>query len=211
MSQVSNNLGDGELYIAMLKNRHKIILFILLLVGIDQSVKLIVAKYFIDYHFNIIGDFLFFLPKHNTEYSWINSWLNLGIGFLPHILINLIIIIFLYCAFKYYSSKNKACYSLYWAFILILAGALCSLTDKIFWGGSLDYIGIKGFFIFDIKDIYITSSELLFFAFYIPYVMKNPHLLKFNFKRDILLMRDFFRFIFKDIAKVGRDSNEKNH
>lgn len=195
----------------MLKNRHKNILFIFLLITIEQSVKLIVAEYFINYHFNIIGDFLFFLPKQNTESSWINSWLNLGIGPLPHILINIIIIIFLYYAFKYYSSKNKVCHCLYWAYILILAGALCSLIDKIFWGGSLDYIGIKGFFIFDIKDIYITSSELLFFAFYIPFVIKNPHLLKFDLNRNILFMKEFFGFMLKDIAKFGRGYNEENH
>ena len=44
----------------------------------------------------------------------------------------------------------------------IVAGALCSLIDKVFYGGSLDFIGISNLFIADIKDIYINLGLLFF-------------------------------------------------
>lgn len=36
-----------------------------------------------------------------------------------------------------------------------------SLIDKVAWGGSLDYILLKGFFIFDLKDLYISTFEVM--------------------------------------------------
>jgi len=41
-------------------------------------------------------------------------------------------------------------------FAFIFSGAVCSLIDKLFWDGSLDYILIKGLFTFDLKDVYIN-------------------------------------------------------
>ena len=46
------------------------------------------------------------------------------------------------------------------SFLFILSGALCSLIDKIFYGGSLDFIGISNLFIADIKDMYINLGLL---------------------------------------------------
>ncbi len=46
-------------------------------------------------------------------------------------------------------------------FVFIISGTICSLIDRVLWGGSLDYILIKGLFIFDIKDTFITTFELL--------------------------------------------------
>ena len=48
-----------------------------------------------------------------------------------------------------------------------------NLIDNAFWGGSLDYITIKPFYTFDLKDLYITLCEL----FLITELIDN-HLLK---------------------------------
>lgn len=40
-------------------------------------------------------------------------------------------------------------------FSFLIAGATCSLIDKVCWNGSLDYILLKGMFTFDLKDLYI--------------------------------------------------------
>ena len=48
-------------------------------------------------------------------------------------------------------------------FLFILCGALCSLIDKVFYGGSLDFIGISNLFIADIKDIYINLRFIIFY------------------------------------------------
>jgi UDP-glucose 4-epimerase len=42
-------------------------------------------------------------------------------------------------------------------FAFIFSGAVCSLIDKIFWDGSLDYISLTGLFTFDLKDLYIDT------------------------------------------------------
>ncbi len=42
-----------------------------------------------------------------------------------------------------------------------LAGTICSLIDKLFWGGSLDFADTK-LFIFDLKDCYLTVAEIIF-------------------------------------------------
>ena len=34
------------------------------------------------------------------------------------------------------------------------------MIDDIFWGGSLDYIQLFDWFIFDLKDVYITSIAM---------------------------------------------------
>jgi signal peptidase II len=49
-------------------------------------------------------------------------------------------------------------------FIFLFSGSLCSLIDKIVWGGSLDYILLEGFFTFDLKDVYLTIFEILIIA-----------------------------------------------
>ncbi len=46
--------------------------------------------------------------------------------------------------------------------VFIMACALFSLIDKVFYGGSLDFIGISNLFIADFKDIYINLSILFF-------------------------------------------------
>lgn len=44
-------------------------------------------------------------------------------------------------------------------YIFGMAGAFCSLIDKIFWGGSLDFLQIGQLFICDLKDCYLTVTE----------------------------------------------------
>ena len=36
------------------------------------------------------------------------------------------------------------------------------MIDKLFWGGSLDFLQIPTLFIFDLKDCYLTVAEVIF-------------------------------------------------
>lgn len=58
-------------------------------------------------------------------------------------------------------------------YVLLLSGAFCSLIDKIFFGGSLDYILLFDWFIFDLKDCYISGAEVLFAFALIKNYKKN--------------------------------------
>lgn len=47
------------------------------------------------------------------------------------------------------------------------------MIDKLFWGGSLDFLQIPTLFIFDLKDCYLTVAEVIFVAIEkIAYFMK---------------------------------------
>jgi signal peptidase II len=65
-------------------------------------------------------------------------------------------------------NKNKLNLLIKSACSLCLAGAICSLIDKILWGGSLDYLVLSKYII-DLKDIYLYGGALLL----IIYTIKN--------------------------------------
>ena len=85
-------------------------------------------------------------------------------------------------------------------FLFIFAGALCSVIDKVFYGGSLDFIGISDLFIADLKDIYINLGLL----FFIMSCYKNGFFSEedSSLKDDIKAIKDFFKFIKNDILKI---------
>lgn len=139
-------------------------IIIALLILSDQLIKIIIKLNFMDYDKILIWEFVRFKPVKNVDLSWINSSLKLGFGFLPHILINVIGIIFIYYLYKFYLSKSRETIWNFSVYALIMAGAFCSLIDKTFWGGSLDYIKYTGFlggYTFDLKDVYISTVEVI--------------------------------------------------
>lgn len=179
----------------MQKNRLAPVLLISLLVMIDQAVKIIISRWFFDRCFGLVGDMLQFSPVHNTALSWVNSSLNLGIGFIPHLLLNaflvvIVVLIYQYCKGKYAVGKGADA-----IFIFFIAGALCSLIDKIFWPGSLDYIYLKGFFTFDLKDVYLTTCEVLLVVLAIKY-REVWHQVKLRQEA-----RDFARYVYTNVCR----------
>lgn len=170
----------------------------------DQAIKIIISGWFYNHRINLIGEFVLFSPIYNTKLSWINSWLNIGVGFIPHIILNVLIIVILIFIYGYCSSKYRMNGIVTITYILVLSGAFCSLTDKIFWPGSLDYICLKGFFTFDLKDAYITAGLVLFIIFYIQYSIKNPAVWKMDYKKTILVVKDFTKYVCKSIRPTQK-------
>ena len=85
-------------------------------------------------------------------------------------------------------------------FVFIFAGALCSLIDKVFYGGSLDFIGISDLFIADIKDIYINLGLLFFImATYKSDFFKEDE--NSSLKDDWNAVKKFLVFIKNDIKR----------
>lgn len=135
----------------------KNILLIVLLIMIDQGIKLIIYKYFLDTRFDILSPVLEFYPKFNDNYSYvIKDLLHMELSGVLYVLFILVIQIL---AIHMYVKKRKYTESflLDFVFILFEAGYLSTLFSYIFWGkGCLDFIYLKGLFIFDLKDIYLT-------------------------------------------------------
>lgn len=150
-----------------------IILWIFLLVILDQGVKLVIDNWFFSTHFTIIPSLLEFHPKFNYNHSYLNDLFQLGISKWIHLIFfTLIALIYipLYAAMRISSHKKKL---IDWAAIFVFAGIICAILGQVFWEGVLDFIYLIPLFIFDFKDIYMN----VFVAFIILAFLKYPRLL----------------------------------
>ncbi len=171
------------------KNRIKLIFFVGLLILLDQCIKLYIYNRHMNSSFNILFNFVNFAPKFNTKYSWINNLFDLGIGKTIHILVNIGLLALIILVYSFIGKKYNRTGLTDVTFIFIIAGSVCSLTDKLFWNGSLDYIRFKGLFTFDLKDVYITVFEVIIIA-----------MIVFNYKNlskidDKKVIKDFINYI----------------
>lgn len=141
------------------------------LVIIDQLVKLIVAQQFMTYEFDMVGTLLRFRPIKNTDMSYGGNFITILSNPWILILFNIFVVFLFISGYFMYKQKQTTHTSIFVKIILVfgLAGSICSLIDKIFWGGSIDFIQIPNFFIFDLKDCYLTISEILFVVLAIRY------------------------------------------
>lgn len=178
----------------------KVILIFSILLIIDQGIKLIIKQYFFNNYFEIIKGFLSFHPIINTKGSWLNARFNFEVGFSSLIIMNGIALFFFIEIYRYYLSNHNKNFWVDNAFIFITVGALCSFIDKVFYGGSLDFIGISDLFIADIKDIYINMGIL----FFVVLMYKSGYLTdddSTSLKEDWNMIKKFLIFIRKDIFR----------
>lgn len=190
----SINFKDG------LSNKLLINLFIFTLL-FDQGIKIIINSFFFNLNFDILKDMLSFSPLINTDGSWLNARFGTSVNFTLLIIINSIAIIILFELYRYLSSKNIKNFWSDCAFLFLLCGALCSLIDKVFYGGSLDFIGISNLFVADIKDIYINLGLFFFIigTYSSGYLTSEDDS---NLKEDMESLKRFLVFIKKDILHL---------
>lgn len=159
-------------------------IYIVLLIALDQIVKLIVKNYY-GVHVPIVKNILYFSPIQNTNYSYFNSLFNLGFGRIANVLIVIVVIIIGYKTIKSIEDKTGRRLPIDLIKLFLFSGSICSLIDRTIWNGSLDYIYLKGFFTFDLKDVYLTIFEVIA----IGLVVKNWKVL------SKLSLKDMIRFI----------------
>ncbi|MBL4937750.1 signal peptidase II [Clostridium sp. YIM B02515] len=162
-----------------------------LLITIEQVIKIIINYNFLNKRLPILPPLLYFKPMFNRDYSWVNSMLQLNVGKWIHIILVIIMIILIYLFYKYLNTKLGTNKIINIMFAFIFSGAMCSLIDKIFWNGSLDYILVNGFFTFDLKDVYIDIFiGLMLFSL----VLENSVLKQIDDKN---MLRDFSKYILR--------------
>lgn len=185
-------------YSAGFKAKALFTIFLILMI-FDQGIKLIIKFTCFDSFIEIIPKFLFFNPIINTHGSWLNARFDLTANFPMLILLNAIFLFFLVEMYRYGKTKGHNNFWMDMGFVFILSGALCSLIDKMFYGGSLDFIGISNLFIADIKDLYINLGLL----FFIMFIYKSDYLKEddISFKDDLIAIKNFLAFIKTDIIK----------
>jgi len=162
------------------KKRFNVLIFIL--VSIDQIVKIVISKLFFEPHVHIdfIDNILYFCPMQNTDGVNIvvrriaTSLFKIDTANPPFVLrialplLALGIILFVSLYFAYLSKKYHS--FIYYSLIFVISGIICRLIDDIFWGGSIDYIGLFNWFVFDFKDAYITTWQIFMLLIVVRYL-----------------------------------------
>lgn len=179
----------------------KLIIFSTLLIALDQLTKIIIKLYFFDSKFYIIPKTLSFNPIINTSGSWLNVRFKTNISFSILIFINFIALFIFLELYRYFKSKNIKGFYADCCLIFIFAGSFCSLVDKLFYGGSLDFIGVGSLFIADFKDIFINIAIFLFvMACYKNGFFSNNE--ETTLKEDLNNIKDFLKFILLDLKAL---------
>jgi len=153
-------MGRGRIAV---KKRFIFIAFTLVI--IDQTIKVIIANTFMEPHVHVvwIESVLTFCPTQNIHLSWIPSMLDYMMPIYMAVIIIIISILLtiviyrlvIYCSSNW--SRHTFMPGLYLLFTL--SGAICALIDVAFWGGSIDYIQLFDWFIFDLKDVYLSLGS----------------------------------------------------
>ena len=150
----------------------RIIILTSILIIVDQTAKILVFYFLYEphVHINFIDGILSLCPFLNTQsisMGFIAELLNFDISngvffnmlmIIAVLLFGLIVLISLY--FSFISKKRPGklvCFLSGFA----IAGAICSIIDILFRGGSIDFIMLFDWVIFDLKDIYICTTILL--------------------------------------------------
>jgi signal peptidase II len=183
-------------------------IFLLVAVGIDQGIK----AYLFSLNWEAISipliEPVFYIePTQNTlgSYLWVLLGLKQGSHLLNIILFSLIGVVFIEI-WRFYVRRKRNSFWINGFIHLFLAGLAANLIDNAFWGGSLDYITIKPFYTFDLKDLYITLCEL----FLITELIDNLLLKRFlNMPREESrqLNKDFINFVKRDF-RIGKKSDD---
>ncbi|HER09737.1 MAG TPA: signal peptidase II [Bacteroides sp.] len=194
-------------------------IFLLVAVGIDQGIKAYLFS--LDWEsisIPLIRPVFFIEPNQNTlgSYLWVLLGLKKGSHLLNIILFSIIGVLFIE-VWRFYVHRKRNSFWINGFIHLFLAGLAANLIDNAFWGGSLDYVTIRPFYTFDLKDLYITLCEF----FLLTELIDNRLLkrfLKMPREDSRRLNRDFIRFIKRDfrISKQdggpgeGSESSEKD-
>ena len=179
-------------------------IFLLVAVGIDQGIKAYLFS--LDWErlsIPLIQPVFYIQPTQNTlgSYLWVLLGLKEGSHLLNIILFSLIGILFIE-VWRFYVSRKRNSFWINGFIHLFLAGLAANLIDNAFWGGSLDYITIRPFYTFDLKDLYITLCEL----FLVTELIDNRLLKRFlNMPKEESrkLNKDFISFVKRDF-RIGK-------
>lgn len=146
---------------------------ILLLVLLDQTIKYVIYTWFLECRFMVVPGLVEFLPTFNTKNSYLGSLLyhhyELTVGRVVHLIVlfpveSLIVLFYLFLRNKFRDTRLLDI-----AFVFQLSGFICWLAGNFRTNGELDYLYLKPFFVFDLKDVYNNC----FVVFWMCFCFKN--------------------------------------
>ncbi len=123
----------------------------------------------------LIAGWLALAPARNNNQIWLGLWIPALRDPVTATAINIAVLGGMLLAWRH-SERSRArapgAVTAVWA--LGFSGALCSLFDKLFWNGSLDFLLVRGRVAFDLKDAYIAAAELIFIVTAIRLFARDP-------------------------------------
>ncbi len=187
------------------------IIFLLIAIGVDQAIKAYLFS--LDWEsisHPIIPPVFYLDPTQNTSGSYL--WVLLKINSVPHLfnilLFSVIGLLFIEI-WRFYTTRKRNSFWINGFIHLFLAGLFANIIDNAFWGGSLDYITIRPFYTFDLKDMYITLCEL----FLITELIDNKlltRLFKMPKNESKKLNQSFAAFVKSDFQGLFRRKRNKD-
>lgn len=178
-------------------------IFLVAAVALDQGIKIyLFSLEWESISIPLIEPVFYIEPTQNTlgSYLWVLLGLKKGSHLVNIILFSLIGVVFVE-VWRFYVQRKRNSFWINGFIHLFLAGLAANLIDNAYWGGSLDYVTIKPFYTFDLKDLYITLCEL----FLLTELVDNRLLKRFlNMPREDSrrLNREFLEFIKQDF-RIG--------
>ncbi|MCK4258172.1 MAG: signal peptidase II [Halanaerobiales bacterium] len=170
-------------------------LWIVSLVTCDQIIKYVI-KTFVEEKgmISLISDWLFISNVLNVHGSFVTSRFDLKVNMIWIILVNVLILFFIIQGYRYYKQKMRTSFWIDLTMLLFVAGGISSFIDKVFFGGSLDFIALKGLFVADLKDFYLTIGIGCMMVELIVNFEGNTN--KSN-QSDIQFIKEFLNFCFR--------------
>lgn len=127
-----------------------------LFVALDQTVKIYIWNFAMAARIALIPNILRFEPYQNINLNWLASMADIIMPVFLMVILQFTVAVGITLFYLY---QKNACISenpwLNLGYSMALAGVGCSFIDVVFWGGSLDYIGLFNWFIFDMKDVFL--------------------------------------------------------
>lgn len=179
-------------------------LVFLLLLAMDQGIKIYLFS--LDWQSlskPIIAPVFYLEPTQNTLGSYLWVLLNFKKGSHLFNIILFTVVGFLFVEiWRFYTRRKRNSFWINGFIHLFLAGLFANIIDNAYWGGSLDYITIRPFYTFDLKDMYITLCEL----FLLTELIDNKllvRLIKMPKDKSKSLNKEFFDFIKNDLRSLA--------
>lgn len=140
-----------------LGNRNGLLMAAGILAGLDQLFKLAVLNYL------PLGSRIVLIPGSfhlqqalNMEAAWLPNKFGFPVPMALLATAAILVILASLAVYNYYVGVHRQNVYTDLALVLIFAGALSALGDQIMRGYTVDFIAFQGFFVADLKDIYLT-------------------------------------------------------
>lgn len=132
------------------------------LIALDQAIKLAVSIFSPNARIILIPGVLQFEPSKNVNLNWFASMAGYHTPVWMMVAFQLAVLAIIVLAFRYFTfrafSRQRV---LQTALSFGAAGVCCSFIDVVFWGGSLDFMGLFNWFIFDTKDLFLNTALVM--------------------------------------------------